>query len=118
MKRNIIILFLFPLLISCQDWLDEEPKAVAAETFYNTEQEADAAVLAPLAKLRSGYAMSYPGLMECFSDYSYGLGSWTSNSDYKGLDTQNMTRANIIWSSYIMRYAIVTLQLINFQKSH
>lgn len=99
MKRNIIILFLFPLLISCQDWLDEEPKAVAAETFYNTEQEADAAVLAPLAKLRSGYAMSYPGLMECFSDYSYGRGSWTSNSDYKGLDTQNMTRANIIWSS-------------------
>ena len=100
MKKNIIILlFVLPVLVSCQDWLDEEPKAVAAETFYNTEQEADAAVLAPLAKMRSGYAMSYPGLMECFADYSYGRGSWTSNSDYKGLDTQNVTRANGIWAS-------------------
>jgi tetratricopeptide (TPR) repeat protein len=99
MKKNIIILFVLPILASCQDWLNEEPKAVAAETFYNTEQEADAAVLAPLAKLRSGYAMSYPGLMECFADYAYGRGSWASNSDYKGLDTQNVTRANGIWSS-------------------
>lgn len=100
MKKNIILLlFVFPVLMSCQDWLDEEPKAVAAETFYNTEQEADAAVLAPLAKLRDGYGMSYPGLMECFADYSYGRGSWTSNSDYKGLDTQNVTRANGIWAS-------------------
>ncbi|MDD4515503.1 RagB/SusD family nutrient uptake outer membrane protein [Massilibacteroides sp.] len=99
MKKIIIILLVIPVLSSCQDWLDEEPKAVATETFYNTEQEADAAVLAPLAKLRNGYAMSYPGLMECFTDYSYGRGSWTSNSDYKGLDTQNMTRANGIWAS-------------------
>lgn len=100
MKKNIIILLLLvPALISCQDWLEEKPKAVAVETFYNTEQEAAAAVLAPLAKLRSGYAMSYPGLMECFSDYSYGRGSWQSNSDYQGLDTQNMTRVNGVWAS-------------------
>ncbi len=99
MKNYFIILFMFPLFMSCQDWLDEKPMAVAAETFYNTQQEADAAVLAPLAKLRPGFNMSYPGLMECFSDYSYGRGSWTSNSDYKGLDTQNMTRANGIWAS-------------------
>lgn len=88
-----------PLLLACSDWLEEEPKAVAAETFYNTPDEADAAVLAPLAKFRSGFAMSYPGLMECFADYQYGRGSWASNSDYVGLDTQNMTRATGVWTS-------------------
>ncbi|MDR2118595.1 MAG: RagB/SusD family nutrient uptake outer membrane protein [Tannerellaceae bacterium] len=100
MKKNIFLLLVFiPLLCACSDWLDEEPKAVAAETFYNTVQEADAAVLAPLNKFRSGFAMSYPGLMECFADYQYGRGSWTSNSDYVGLDTQNQTRSSMVWNS-------------------
>ncbi|MVZ60680.1 RagB/SusD family nutrient uptake outer membrane protein [Sphingobacterium humi] len=84
---------------ACSKWLDEHPKAVAAETFYNTPEEAATAVLAPLNKFRPGFAMSFPGLMECFTDYQYGRGSWTSNSDYKGLDPTNITRSNGIWSS-------------------
>lgn len=99
MKKNILLIVFLPLLLSCNDWLDEEPKAVAAETFYNTTAEADAAVLAPLAKFRSGFAMSYPGLMESFADYQYGRGSWASNSDYVGLDTQNTSRAGMIWTA-------------------
>lgn len=85
-------------LTSCNDWLEEHPKSVAAETFYNTTKEADAAVLAPLEKLREGFMISYPGMLECFADYAYGRGSWASNSDYKGLDTQNQTRTNEVWS--------------------
>jgi len=100
MKNIFISLMLFALAFtSCQDWLDEKPKAVAAETFYNTTAEADASVLASLGQLRSGFAMSFPGLMECFSDYSYGRGSWVTNSDYQGLNTQNISRANGVWGS-------------------
>lgn len=100
MKNIFISLILFALAFtSCQDWLDEKPKAVAAEIFYNTTAEADASVLASLGQLRSGFAMSFPGLMECFSDYSYGRGSWVTNSDYQGLNTQNISRANGVWSS-------------------
>mgnify|MGYP000885556980 CR=1 FL=1 len=86
---------------SCQDWLDEEPKKVAAETFYNTVEEANAAVMAPLYKLRSGFNLNYPSLMECFADYQYGRasGSWGDNSRYAGLNTTNVTRTNAIWSS-------------------
>lgn len=84
---------------SCSKWLEEEPKAVSEITFYNTEREAAAAVLAPLNKFRSGFAMSYPGLMESFADYQYGRGSWASNSDYKGLDPQNVSRSDGVWSS-------------------
>ena len=64
MKRILFLLVVVAIFFtSCSDWLEEHPKAVAAETFYNTEEEADAAVLAPLAKFRSGFAMSYPGLL-------------------------------------------------------
>lgn len=87
------------LCSACSDWLVEEPKAVAAETFYNTEEEAGAAVLAPLNKFRSGFMMSYVGLMECFADYAYGRGSWEVNSNYDGLNTQNQSRANMVWNS-------------------
>lgn len=100
--RNLYIagfVLLGSLSSSCSKWLEEHPKAVAAETFYNTPAEAATAVLAPLNKFRSGFAMSFPGLMECFTDYQYGRGSWTSNSDYVGLDPTNVTRASGVWSS-------------------
>src|SRR5690554_3509088 len=100
MKKYITIFFVcIPFLFACNDWLIEEPKSVAAETFYNTVAEADAAVLAPLSKYRFGFNMSYPGLMECFADYQYGRGSWASNSDYVGLDTQNQSRATMVWET-------------------
>lgn len=100
MKKIVLITVIMATLFSsCSDWLEETPKAVAAETFYNTEEEASAAVLAPLEKFRSGFAMSYPGLLECFADYAYGRGSWEANSDYEGLNTQNQTRANMVWAS-------------------
>ena len=51
-KLSILIGILLMGLTACNDWLEEHPKAVAAETFYNTTKEADAAVLAPLKKIR------------------------------------------------------------------
>lgn len=99
MKNIVLIIVITALLSSCSDWLEEKPKAVAAETFYNTEEEANAAVLAPIEKFRSGFAMSYPGILECFADYAYGRGSWEANSDYEGLNTQNQTRTNMVWAS-------------------
>lgn len=99
MKNIVLIIVITALFSSCSDWLEEKPKAVAAETFYNTEEEASAAVLAPIEKFRSGFAMSYPGILECSADYAYGRGSWEANSDYEGLNTQNQTRANMVWAS-------------------
>lgn len=97
-KISFLIAVLLMGLTACNDWLEEHPKAVAAETFYNTTGEADAAVLAPLKKIREGFMMNYPGMLENFADYAYGRGSWESNSDYQGLNTQNQTRTNQIWS--------------------
>ena len=76
MKKIIFALGLILGMTSCSSWLDEEPKSVAAETFYNTEAEAASAVLAPLNKLRNGYNhMYFPGMQESFADFAYGRGS-------------------------------------------
>lgn len=98
-KISFLIGILLMGLTACNDWLEEHPKAVAAETFYNTTKEADAAVLASLQKMRSGFVLSYPGMLENFADYAYGRGSWAANSDYQGLNVQNQTRANVVWAS-------------------
>ena len=97
-KISFLIAVLLMGLTACNDWLEEHPKAVAAETFYNTTGEADAAVLAPLKKIREGFMMNYPGILENFADYAYGRSSWAANSDYQGLNVQNQSRANSIWS--------------------
>src|SRR3546814_18966943 len=97
--KNLLIFMGLLVTCSCSKWLQEEPKSVSEGTFYNTEQEAAAAVLAPLNKLRSGFSTSHYGLMESFSDYQYGRGSYASTSDYKGLDPQNVSRTDGIWAS-------------------
>ena len=97
-KLSILIGILLMGLTACSDWLEEHPKAVAAETFYNTPDEIVAAVLASLQKIHDGFQMSYPGLLETFADYAYGRGSWASNSEYQGLNSQNQTRTNFVWN--------------------
>lgn len=97
-KLSILIGILLMGLTACNDWLEEHPKAVAAETFYNTPDEIGAAVLASLQKIHDGFQMSYPGLLETFADYAYGRGSWASNSEYQGLNSQNQTRTNFVWN--------------------
>src|SRR3546814_14344674 len=97
--KNLLIFM--GLLVTCSGskWLQEEPKSVSEGTFYNTEQEAAAAVLAPLNKLRSGFSTSHYGLMESFADYQYGRRSYASTSDYTGLDPQNLNRTVWLWAS-------------------
>lgn len=104
MKQNnilqlIVLIFFVSSFISCQDFLVEKPKAIAAETFYNTPAEANAAVIAPLYKFRSGFDMTYPGMMECYSDAQYGRGSWEHNSTYQGLNTVDRDRTDGLWRS-------------------
>ncbi len=99
MKKYIYLFIILFSAASCSDWLVEEPKSIAAETFYNTEAEVAAAVAAPLANLRDK-SLDYFGvaLCECFSDYAYGRGGWASNSYYAGLDNTNQTRTSDLWT--------------------
>lgn len=85
---------------SCNDWLEENPKSVAVETFYNTTEEADAAIAAILSKFEPAYDIIYPPMMEVFSEYVYGRGGWTNLSNSFDLDASNEGRMNNMWSAY------------------
>lgn len=90
------------LLTSCQDWLEEKPKAIAAETFYNTVAEAEAAVMAPISRLREqgAFGRDLHSLMETFSDYQYGRGSWEDGSNYAGLNPTGRGRTDGTWTVF------------------
>lgn len=104
MKKKVIYIlaavFMMPLATSCDEWLEEHPKAVAVDSFYNTVDDANAAIAACSNKLRSIKGGSaYSAFMECFADYDYGRGSWQPNSTYELLNTQNKGRTDGLWSN-------------------
>ena len=113
MKKYIGLLCIALMGVSCSDWLEEEPKSVAAETFYNTEAEAAAAVAAPLSTLNGNGGPDYhcTALNECFADYAYGRGSWESNSDYVGLDNTNQNRTSTTWTCFYRAIGLCNVAL-------
>lgn len=80
--------------------LDEEAKAIAAETFYNTKDECSSAVVAPIAKLKSAYSRNMHAMLEAYSDLIYGRGTYANNSLYQGENTNDISRTNALWSNY------------------
>ncbi len=99
--KNIFLIFTMLLaFFSCKDALEEHPRSIAAETFYNTESEMEAAIAATYAPLRTGnvFGMNYISLVECFTDYQYGRGSWAINSLFQGLNSTNIGRSDGVWA--------------------
>lgn len=97
--KKIVIILLALTLFSCEDILVEKPKSIAVETFYNTKSEVESAIAAAYAPLRTGsvFGMNYISLIETFSDYQYGRGSWAINSDFQGLNATNIGRSDAVW---------------------
>lgn len=99
--KNIVLIGLSALLAcSCGDVLEENPQAIAEETFYNTPSELEAGVAAIYSPLRSLFNSEYPIFLEASSDLFYtSLGSWTAASQYKALDATGISRASNCWSN-------------------
>jgi len=87
-------------MFSC-DALDENPQAIAVETFYNTPDEIESGVNAIYPPLRENYSPNYAILQEASSDIVYGcIGSWSGSSQYDGFDSRNITRASSCWDDF------------------
>src|SRR5688500_10892309 len=102
MKRIFIFLTVDAGLSACDDILVEKPKSIAAEVFYNTESEAEAAVNAIYGPMRVGDALgiNYPAQLEGLADYGNSRGSQTPVSLYQGLDNTNIGRVATIWDNF------------------
>lgn len=97
-------------LLSCNDLLDEKPKSIASETFYNTENEVASALNGVYTPLHDN--TSYFTILEACPDNVYGKGSLASINEYKGFSTANITNMNGVWTGFYLsiRNANVVIQ--------
>lgn len=105
MKNLLIILFFSIMIFSCkEDLLEENPKLLAYETFYNTQDEVTTALNAIYLPMRSANCMGslFPAQQEAYSDYGFGRGSYTLVSKFQGLDDTNVGRAQSMWNLFYM----------------
>ncbi|MFT3933127.1 MAG: RagB/SusD family nutrient uptake outer membrane protein [Chitinophagaceae bacterium] len=96
--------YILPLLLlaGCSKKLEEHPKAIAAETFYNTAAEVETGLNAIYNPIKNPNCMGslYPAQLETYGDYIYGRGSYGPLNDYLGMDNTNATRAGQIWQLF------------------
>lgn len=114
MKYSILIIFSFLLFTSCSKMLEERPKSIAAELFYNTPAEVEAGLNAIYAPVRGSsiFGALYPIQMEIYAEYLIGRGSHAPLNDYKGLDNTNITRIGGMWVDFYqaIRNANIVIQ--------
>lgn len=84
---------------SCNDWLEETDYtyAVSSTSFYNTEDEAHAAVMAPLDVMRNTYDANWFATLEINTEYVYPKGVY-GGYIYTGI--QNSTHENRLASNW------------------
>ncbi|GAB2565184.1 RagB/SusD family nutrient uptake outer membrane protein [Spirosoma areae] len=114
MKKILLFVPLLALL-SCQKELIEAPKSLAAEQFYNTASEVEAATNAIYGALRFDNAMGslYPIQQETYSELIYGRGSYGPLNDHTGLDNTNVTRVGQMWDQFYLTIRNANLVIQN-----
>lgn len=101
MKKILVSIAVVFSLAGCTDELIERPKSLSAEVFYNTADEAMAAVNAIYGPMRVNncFGINYPAQLEGMADYGNSRGSQTPVSLYQGLDNTNASRVGTIWDN-------------------
>ena len=101
MKNKLFLLLMgLAALTACDDCLDETDYtySISSETFYNTVEEANAAVLAPLDIMRSAYDANFFATLEINTEYCYSKGVYTNYDNYNGfVNATHVTRSATNW---------------------
>ncbi len=100
MKKTLLLLLLiFMCVVSCSDLLEENPQALAVETFYNTPGEVEAGIAAIYNPIKNGISQQEAvSLITVMSDFFNGRASWENAGLYDvNYNTQNATRAQGRW---------------------
>lgn len=104
LNRNslfLIILFLVTLL-SCEDLLEERPKTVAEELFYNTPEEVETAVNAVYLSFKGATWSELIVRLDAHTDWGYGRGSRSILSNVQGFTS--IDEMNDYWVNF---YSII-----------
>ena len=92
-------LALASLATSCESMLEEEPKTVVSENFYQSKSDFDAATNAiyfPLRMVRSEQI----AVLSAHTDWGYGRGSRAQYNDFEGFNPTNINAAAARWNSF------------------
>lgn len=100
-------------LTSCDDLLEEKPKAVTEENFYNTAEEVKTAVNAIYSPLRSENQTTYFATLECHTDYGYGRGSFAQFNDFQGMNSNNINRVAGYWNAFYLSIRNANIVIAN-----
>lgn len=98
---------------SCEGLLDEEPKAVTEENFYNTAEEVATAVNAIYSPLRAENQTTYIATLECHTDYAYGRGSFAQYNDFQGMNSNNINRVAGFWNAFYLSIRNANIVILN-----
>lgn len=102
MKHSFLLIFTALLMASCSKLLEEKPKSIAAEVFYNTPAEVESGLNAIYTPIRGSGNLGalYECQQEIYGEYLIGRGSHAPLNDYKGLDQGNVPRIEGMWSTF------------------
>lgn len=98
MKKNIfktIACLCLVGLTACQSWLDETKYtySISTATFYNTPNEANAAVVSVLDQMRSAHNANWFSSLEINTEHIYPKGVYQASGGYTGItNTTHLTR--------------------------
>lgn len=119
LRKVFMIECLFILLIvstSCENFLVEEPKSIAEETFLNTAKEVETAVNAIYKPLRNTSDGGIVGINSCLGEFTYGRGSWAALNEYNGLNDTWITRVSNMWQPFYLGIRNANLVIENAPK--
>ncbi len=97
--KKILFAVLLSVCAGCSELLEENPKSIATETFYNTYAEGVSAVNAAYWAIISPEFDSYFTLLETLSDNVFGKGSLAVIEEYQGYSPANIGNMDRVWTT-------------------
>ncbi|HSI74307.1 MAG TPA: RagB/SusD family nutrient uptake outer membrane protein [Lunatimonas sp.] len=117
------------LLVSCEDTLMEEPRALMVESFYNSPAEVEAGLAAIYAPIRGQMSGWWIGALDCQAEWGAGLNgaaNFDAHKTMQGLDNvasnnivgiwDNMFRS-ILYANLVIKYTPLGTVLSDSQKN-
>lgn len=114
MQRFVAVCFLLAFA-SCQDnILDENPRDVVAENYYNTSSELETAVNAIYSPLRTGgFIGNYLAPLDAHTEWGFGRGSRAVFNDFQGLNTTWANGVGGVWDLFYLSIRNANFVLAN-----
>ena len=108
---------LFPLLFfsSCENMLEESPKTLAIENFYNTAEEVETAVNSIYSPLR-GLIPEQTVILDTHTDWGYGRGSRADYNAMQGFNAANIINAGARWNAFYLSIRNANIVIENAPK--